>query len=268
VSSNNRLGSLAVFGGGVVSGLLLITALGVLTGFSLEATFESERGPFTYLHYLFIAGGMGGVLALGWWKNVRVATIGGVVLTVAIVASGSPGADEPLIRLTTELGGVAILVAAGVGIEYAGRHTGAMRSALTPDAVQTGLVFGVLHAVSFLLIRASLGFYEDGFIQSTFATASSLGVAIWTIGGGVVVGFVVGVLFRRYQLISPVLSVVLLLAAASIVTWNRVPARGPSEAVAAHVLTLYGWAWLGVLAVPVLLGAVEGRIRDYRKTHP
>lgn len=262
MNRSTTVGSLEVFGGGVVSGLLLITALGVIAGFSLEATFEPERGTFTYLHYVFIVGGMGGVLALGWWKDVRVATIGGAVLTVAVVASSSPSADEPLIRLTTELGGFAVLVAAGVGIEYAVRHTEAIRSALSPDAVRTGLVFGVIHAISFLLIRASVGFYEDGFIQSTFATTSSIGVAIWAIGGVVVVGFVVGVLFRRYQLISPVLSVLLLLAAVSIVTWNSIPARGPSESVAVHALTLYGWAWLGVLAIAVLLGAIEERIRD------
>ncbi|MDL0139424.1 hypothetical protein PNP85_07900, partial [Halobacterium salinarum] len=77
-----------------------------------------------------------------------------------------------------------------------------------------------------------------------------------------IVGFVAGVLLRRYGLAAPFIGIVVLLITASVLTWMRIGSDGPNPAIAIHLITLYSWVWLGALLIEIALGYVENEVRE------
>lgn len=256
--------SISVFISGVVSSLLILTVLGVVVGFSIEPALQGQHSLFTYIHYVFVVGGVGGVLAIGWAKIARIATVAGSIAVLGIVISSTPENGQSIVRLTSKLGVASVLVPFGVFLEYVVKNPDKVQSALTPEAVRIGLITGAAHAGLIIVARGLLGFYEGGFVSTIFANITSIGVAVWSIGGVFVVGFVAGLLIRRYRLVSPLVSTSLLFATATILTWLRVQPDGPSDAVAIHLITLYSWAWLGTLSIGVGFALLEREILHKR----
>lgn len=254
--------TLPLFFAGVALSLVILTSLGALAGYSVERALEGGHSIFTYAHYVFVVGGIGGVIAVGLKKSVRIATGAGIILMIGLTIAKSPQSNTSIIHLTSRLGAASVLIFFIVCIEYSIVNYDKVRSVMTPEAIRMGALTGVAYGVFFVAARALTGSYERGLVETMTMNPSSMGVAIWSIGGLFIVGFVAGWLMRSYSLVFPLLITSTLFAIASLFTWIRFQSRGTDSTAAVDLITLFGWVWIGSLAVAVGVAVMEKELRD------
>lgn len=253
----NKYSNISLFFAGVGLSIVIISGLGTLVGYTIERALEGNHSIFTYALYVFVVGGAGGVIAVGLKNDVRIATGGGILLILGLVGTASPRPDTSIIHLTSRVGAAFVSILFTALIESSIVNYGKVRSAMRWAEIRVGVLIGVAYAVLFVVARALTGAYEEGLWNTITMNPSSMAVAIWSIGGLFVVGFVAGWLMERHSLILPLLVTSALFAIIGVFTWTRIQSRGPYTAAAADPITLFGWTWLGTLAVAVGVAVVE-----------
>lgn len=153
---------------------------------------------------------------------------------------------------------VVALVATG---EWSIRHPDRARAVFTRRSLRIGLAVGIAHAVVAMLLRSGVfGFELAG--PSLF----SLGIALWMLGGAILIGATPGFLYARYGLVGPALLAAGLFGWSAWTTWQYLADLQESGAVMAAAFTPFtGYlvAWFAVVAVAICVGWAELQLRQF-----
>lgn len=243
---------------GALLGPALFTPYLAVSGYRLGA------GAGNPVLLLVSLAGLGASVAVAWRFGVRVAPA--AVAVVALVAARHPPFGPPPDGATpvTIFAAEAVLLAAtfplAATVEWAVRNPGAARRWVTPEVARVALAAGAGHAALALGLRTfGFGFGFDA------SSAFGLAVAGWLVLGALLLGAVPAFAAARLRLVSPALVVAGCFAASALDTWTHLRAlreAGVAMAATATTFTLYLLGWVAVLAVALLAGAVEHRLRE------
>ncbi|MDL0140790.1 hypothetical protein PNP85_14925, partial [Halobacterium salinarum] len=172
-----------IFLGGLGTSLIVLTGVGVAVGFNLDPFLQNQHSLFSYLSYLFVVGGLGGFLALGWLQGARITTVASTVVIMGLIVTNAPERSRSVIHLNSILGIASGAVPLVLSLEYAGRNLNRIRSVYTPDAIRFGALTGAVYSILALTVRGLLGFYEGGFISTVFTSPAQIGITVWSITG-------------------------------------------------------------------------------------
>jgi hypothetical protein len=258
--------------GGVVvpaAVLALLVILGYDPGVLIETLRGEERAAgLAWLLLPLFALGAGAARALG--AGVRASVAAAFAALVLAAATGLFAGGPPRTLYGFAAAGTVVSVAGLLlfGAEYALRHPDRLRRAVSPVTLRRALLAGVAHAVLLLAVRGSV-------LLSMWGTgAARLGVLLggfgalvlaWTALGAVLLGTAPAYLALRSRLVTPALAVVALsayAAATTVVEELTRQATGAVPAAAMTPVTAYLVGWFAPLALALLLGAVEYRLRE------
>lgn len=128
-------------------------------------------------------------------------------------------------------------------------------STLSWHSVIVGAIIGLLHTIVAVLLWNTFGFEN---LLAAFATEPLY--STYVVIGMFVLGFIPGVLYADRKSVSPICLVVALLVLSGFGTWQTVQSGATPVSP-----TPFGWytlLWVGIIAVAVLVGGLELRIRQ------
>lgn len=213
--------------------------------------------PLLWTLYIVPPSGVGMLVGWGYDRVHVTATI--VPVIVALLPWTRPLPVATLFGLNHHLLFALVFGLLLAAVEYGARHPDLLGPHLTRRAIAIGLAFGVLHTVLAIWLR-TVTFDLSWGLRSVFG----LIIVAWMVLGALLVGGIPGWLLGRFSLVSPLFVVTGAFAWSALQTWEYVQAlraSGAAMGVAFTTFTFYLLVWFVVLAVAVLAGGLEYRVR-------
>lgn len=252
----------------------------VMTGYIYLLEIGGMRPPFVRLPVplffeIVVFYGSLAVLgaALGAAVHQRlIAAIGGILIALAAIPLVGAGWGARVLLLPTFLLATIITTAGGlllVTTAYLTRNHTAVRRSLTPRQRHAGVMGAIIHLAGIGVVVGVFGLWSGARaieVAGTTRPADGL-LVVFTLAGVLAVGAVLAVLTARWRVIAPLVVVGGTFAWSAYATWQHLNGTvivSNPEAYSPAPIETYAALWYFLLALGILLGVFERRLRTQR----